>query len=123
MQKHYDAHRSSIRQSRRVQRNYEGTIDFSGGEYGVVEGSEKRRLEMERHEKGKGMACAIEKSGEDNSDLQLQLRWCKLELKERDLHVRELELQMREREEKKNESPNVKPFDTLQSQVRKRIEE
>ncbi|CAM9835264.1 unnamed protein product [Ectocarpus sp. 6 AP-2014] len=115
MQKHYDAHRATIRQSRRVQRGYEGTIDFSGGAYGVVEGSEKRRLEMEKHEKGKRVVCAIEKTEEDNSDLQLQLRWCKLQLKERELQVRELELQMRERESKKNENPNVRPVGTLRA--------
>lgn len=119
MQKHYDAHRATTRQTRRVQRYYEGTIDFSGGAYGVVEGSEKRRLEMERNEEGKELVCAIDKPGEDNSDLQLQLRWYKLELTERELRVKELELQMRERELTKNENPKARHVGTFHSQVMK----
>lgn len=122
MQKHFDAHRATKMRSRGVQRNYEGTIDFSGGAYGVVEGSEKRRLEMAKHEKGKRGACQIDTTGELNSDLQLQLREYKLQLKERELQVRELKLQLRERERNKNENPTMMPVDTLQSQVMKRME-
>lgn len=62
----------------------------------MVEGSEKRRLEMERNEEGKGLVCEIEKPEGDNSDLQLQLR---------------------ERESKKNKNPNARPMGTLQSQI------
>lgn len=120
MQNHHDAHRATTTQSRRVQIGYEGTIDFSRGAYGVVEGSEKRRLQVEKSEEGQGAMCAIEETCEDSSDLQLQLR-----LQDTAEGARVTSEGARAADEgagvEEKENPIAEPVGTLQNQVMKQI--
>lgn len=123
MQKHYDTHRSTTKQSKRTQRTYDGLVEFSGGVFGIVEGSEKRRLEMEANEEGKGGMCAMEGIEEDDRDRPVQPKESELKLRERELNLRERELKLRERElqlphlPKEHEVPKARAMCTLQSQV------
>lgn len=130
MQKHYDTHRSTTKQSKRTQRTYDGLVEFSGGVFGIVEGSEKRRLEMEANEEGKRRMCAMEGIDEDDRDRPLQPKESELKLRERELNLRERELKLRERElklrerefqlphlPKEHEVPKARVMCTLQSQV------
>ena len=109
MQKHYDAHRATTKQSRCTQRNYEGVVDFSGGIQGILEGMERRRVEGGDNEKGEGRTCTMEGSTGDDRDRVIQ------EL-QRQLKERDVQDQLRDLRQE-NELLKARLVGTPQSQV------
>lgn len=107
MQKRYDIHRRTVRQSNAINNKYSGVIDFSQGVYGILKGAVERAREMARKMERdlKGTSAEEGPDGEGGNELppkdsDMRLRLQALELNERELRAMALKLDLMERMQK-----------------------
>lgn len=92
-----------MKQTRRTQLRYKGTVDFSGGAYGILKGLVEREIEIEGGIEERSVGVATNEGGGTGfhqPDNDLQQRWRELELLERENKVREHVVRIAESESK-----------------------